>query len=141
MSNLKQDIKDTALDFVILALIVVFMTIIGLMFSGCRGPRGYDGQSIQGAKGDQGNVGATGPHGNSGPAGLDGTQIVPVKFCAETPHYPTVFPEYGLCLNGQLWAVYSANDGFLALIPDGAYYSDGIGSTCNFTVTGCSIGH
>lgn len=58
-----------------------------------------------------------------------------VKFCAESTSYPSTFPEVGFCIEGQLYAVYSANDGFLTLIPPGQYRSNAIGSACNFTVS------
>lgn len=82
----------------------------------------------------QGAVGATGPQGIQGPAGVNGTVITPVKFCSQTSNYPSTFPEYGLCINNNLYAVYSANDGFLTYIPPGAYHSNAIGSICDFTV-------
>src|ERR1700677_3652665 len=58
--------------------------------------------------------------------------IEPVQFCPGTPSYPSTFPEVGWCLNGELYAVYSSNDGFLTLIPPGNYQSNAIGSSCNF---------
>lgn len=61
-------------------------------------------------------------------------QVVPVKLCPGTPSYPSVFVEYALCIESQLYGVYSANDGFLALLPPGNYASNAIGSSCNFTV-------
>lgn len=61
--------------------------------------------------------------------------ITPVQFCPNvTPTYPTTFPEVGFCIQGNLYAVYSANDGFLSLIPPGTYVSNAIGSACTFTV-------
>ena len=103
------------------------LLVFGLFLVGCgQGPQGIPGQ-----------VGNTGP---AGPSGIDGTQIVPVQFCVNPiPQYPTTFPEFGLCINGQIWAVYSANDGFLTLIPNGNYVSNGINASCSFTVTGCVI--
>lgn len=78
--------------------------------------------------------------GATGAAGLNGTIITPVKFCSQSPSYPTTFPEYGLCINNNLYAVYSANDGFLTLIPPGVYSSNAIGSACSFTVlANCKI--
>jgi hypothetical protein len=90
----------------------------------------------QGPAGQTGSQGAPGLPGDSvtGPAGADGTQITPVQFCIGTPVYPSTFPETGLCINNQIYAVYSVNDGFLTLIPPGAYSSDGVNSSCNFTV-------
>lgn len=90
--------------------------------------------------GASGPVGATGPTGNQGPAGTDLNNISMVKFCSETPSYPSSFPEYGLCMNNQLWGVYSDHGGFWALLPPGTYSSNGINSSCTFTIgTNCSI--
>lgn len=76
-----------------------------------------------------------GPTGATGPAGANGTAITVVQFCAGvTPSYPSTFPETGLCINGNIYAVYSANDGFLTEIVPGAYNSNAIGSSCSFTV-------
>jgi len=102
---------------------------------GC-GKAGPAGQ--QGAPGATGSVGATGPQGEQGTAGANGangTSITPIQFCAGfTPSYPGTFPEYGLCLGGVMYGVYSANDGFLAELPPGVYSSDGINASCTFTI-------
>lgn len=60
--------------------------------------------------------------------------IIPVQFCPNTTTYPTTFSEVAFCINNNLYAVYSANDGFLTLIPPGNYTSNGINSTCTFQV-------
>jgi hypothetical protein len=91
-------------------------------------------QGPQGPVGLPGPAGSPGPQGLQGPAGLDGTQITVVQFCQGTPTYPSTFPEVGFCINSQIYAVYSANDGFLTLVPPGDYSSNAIGSTCSFTV-------
>jgi hypothetical protein len=65
---------------------------------------------------------------------MPGTIVQPIQFCSGTPIYPSTFPEVGFCINNQLWAVYSANGGFLTLIPPGQYSSTGINSSCTFTV-------
>lgn len=57
-----------------------------------------------------------------------------VQFCPGTTVYPSIFNEVGICTNTNLYAVYSANNGFLTLIPPGTYQSNAIGSSCNFTV-------
>lgn len=58
-----------------------------------------------------------------------------IQFCpGVTPSYPTTFPEVGFCINNVLYAVYSANNGFLTVIPTGYYNSNAIGSACSFTV-------
>lgn len=109
-----------------------YAIVLMLALVACRGPRGDHG--------DLGGAGLSGAPGQSivgpqGPAGIDGTIITVVQFCHNVaPSYPSTFPETGLCINGNLYGVYSANDGFLALLPPGAYNSNAIGSNCNFTI-------
>lgn len=67
--------------------------------------------------------------------GTDATPVTPLQLCPGTPSYPSTFIEYALCVQGQLYGVYSANGGFLAVLPYGQYTSDGINSRCNFTVS------
>lgn len=89
-----------------------------------------------------GSQGAPGVNGAPGTPGTPGTQITPIKLCSQTPSYPSVFVEYAVCINNQLYAVYSANGGFLAFLPPGAYSSNGIGSSCNLNVgLNCSVTH
>lgn len=80
-------------------------------------------------------AGPVGPTGSKGDPGVSVNQITVVQFCpGVTPTYPLTFPEIGLCINNSLYAVYSANDGFLTQVPPGQYRSNAIGSACNFTV-------
>ena len=94
------------------------LVVVTVLLAACgQGPKGDPGQSV------------------TGPAGADGTQITIVQFCPGViPTYPSNFPEIGECINGQLYGVYSANGGFLALLPPGAYSSNGINASCNFTI-------
>lgn len=79
--------------------------------------------------------GPIGPSGPKGDPGLDATQITVVKFCPNSvANYPSVFPEIGLCINSKLYAVYSANNGFLVEVIPGVYQSNAIGSSCSFEV-------
>lgn len=108
----------------------LFIIVAILLASCAQGPQGIPG--IPGNTGPIGETGATGPQ---GAAGADGTIIVPIQFCpGVTPTYPNKFPEYGLCINNQVYAVYSANDGFLTLTPPGTYNSNAVGSNCNFKI-------
>lgn len=75
-----------------------------------------------------------GTNGSNGSNGTSGTIVTPVKFCSGTSSYPSTFPEYGFCLSGNLYAVYSTHGGFLTLIPPGVYDSNAVGSKCTFTV-------
>ncbi len=113
--------------------------LLCLLLVGCAGQTGspgYNGSNgVDGAPGATGPKGDTGDTGAQGPKGADGTVVITVQFCpGAVATYPSVFPEYGICLNNQIFAVYSANGGFLALIPPGVYSSNAIGSACNFTV-------
>lgn len=119
---------------------LLLTTLFLLSCRGQQGPAGSQGsQGLQGVTGRTGAPGASGLQGNQGLAGSPGTVITPVKFCPQEPSYPTTFPEYGFCINGGIYAVYSQNDGFFTAIPDGEYYSDGVGSTCDFIVNGCTV--
>jgi hypothetical protein len=81
-----------------------------------------------------------GAPGSNGAPGTPGTIVAPVQFCTgAVSSYPSTFPEVGFCINNEIYAVYSANDGFLTGIPNGNYYSNAIGSTCNFSVSNCSV--
>ena len=76
-----------------------------------------------------------GAPGANGQNGANGTVITPIQFCAGiVPSYPSTFPEVGFCINNNIYAVYSANDGFMSLVTPGTYSSDGINASCTFTV-------
>jgi len=78
--------------------------------------------------------GANGTNGTAGASGTNGTVITPVQFCPGTGSYPSTFPEVAFCINNNLYAVYSENDSFLTEILPGTWRSDGINSSCIFTV-------
>lgn len=72
-----------------------------------------------------------GQKGDTGAAGLPGSDIQIVQFCPNvSPTYPSIFPEVGFCIDNKLYAVYSANDGFLTEVTPGAYLSNAVGSVC-----------
>lgn len=77
-------------------------------------------------------------NGANGSNGSNGTNAVPVefiKFCpASVPSYGN-FPEYGIKVETKIYAVYSANNGFLTLLSPGTYVTASTGLNCNFTVT------
>jgi len=133
----------------------LFMLIAVSMLSiacgqGPVGPKGEDGSScnavsISAQQGlPNGGVSITCPNSQAllanGSNGTPGTLITPIQFCPGTVSYPSVFPETGFCIQGNIYAVYSANDGFLTLLPPGVYTSNAIGNSCNFTVTAnCTV--
>lgn len=84
-------------------------------------------------------AGPKGAPGIPGINGRDGTVINLVKLCPDMSAYPNTFPEYAMCIDNKLYGVYSANGGFLTYLPDGQYSSNGINSSCTFTISGCSI--
>jgi|ERR1019366_2063181 hypothetical protein len=72
--------------------------------------------------------------------GINPSPITIVQFCPGTTTYPSEFNEVGFCINNQLYANYSLNNGFWSLIPPGYYNSNALNSNCNFTVTtNCGI--
>lgn len=111
--------------------------------TGSTGSDGHDGANgSNGVNGQDGANGSNGSNGSNGTNGTDATPVTLIKLCDDTPVYPSVFVEYGLCLNNELYGVYSANGGFLALLPPGSYTSNGIGSACNLVVgANCQVSH
>lgn len=103
-----------------------------ILINGSPSPSSVICSGNNGLTGPQGNQGATGA---TGASGQDSTPITFVQFCqGVTPQYPSTFPEIGLCINHNLYGVYSANNGFMVLLPPGSYSSNGINASCNFTV-------
>lgn len=78
--------------------------------------------------------GAIGETGAQGVPGQNATPVTEVQFCPGVTTYPNEFNEVGLCISGNIYAVYSSNGGFLVEIPPGEYSSDGINASCDFTV-------
>lgn len=107
--------------------------------NGLAGLAGADGNNgSNGNDGQDGSNGAKGENGLNGIAGKDGTIVTPVKFCSNDN---SNFPEYGLMIGTELFAVYwgttpaSPNNAqaFLAKLTPGNYKSTG-GNNCNFTI-------
>lgn len=110
-------------------LINVLVTIAVLSAVGCgAAPKGDTGAA---GKDGQSTVGATGAQGNPG---VDAQPVTVVKLCPAITVYPTTVSEVAFCIDGNLYAVYSVNGGFEGLIPPGTYSSNGINSSCTFTV-------
>lgn len=88
--------------------------------------------------------GTTGPQGQQGPQGVDLDSITMVQFCqGYTTTYPNSFPEFGMCVNNTLYAVYwDQHNSWLAQIAPGYYASTSTSAPCNFTVvSNCGIQH
>lgn len=96
--------------------------------NGSNGTNGNDGTN--------GSDGTDGTNGTNGSNGIDATPITVVQLCAPSfvPSYPSVFPEVALCIDNNLYGVYSANGGFFSELTPGTYSSDGINSSCTLTV-------
>lgn len=94
---------------------------------------------IKGEKGDPGANGKDGTDGTNGANGVDATPVTLVKLCPGDTVYASSFPEYALCINDELYAIYSSVAA-LVKIPPGTYSSSSAGSSCAFTVVdGCEI--
>jgi hypothetical protein len=99
----------------------------------CNGVNGINGE--QGLPGIQGIPGLAGADGVDG---INGTEITPVKFCTDDN---STYPEYGLLIDGELFAVYwgptsvspRSPQAFLTKLVSGHYMSTG-GNNCLFTV-------
>lgn len=84
----------------------------------------------------EGPQGVAGADGADGADGQDITVVYAVQFCPSSfvPSYPSSFPEVGVCIGNNLYGVYSANNGFMVLLPPGTYSSNGINASCTFTI-------
>lgn len=81
-------------------------------------------------------------NGIDGAPGTDLTPVSIVQFCSGVTSYPNEFNEIGFCIDGKVYGTYSANDGFSSYLPPGAYSSNGINSSCTFTIgANCAISH
>ena len=109
--------------------LIIISLVLLLSACGKPGPQGQPGQSI---------VGPPGPTGSPGPSG---TIITMKQLCGScVPTYPSVFAESVMCIDNQLYGVYSANGGFLSLLTPGTYTSNGINCSCTITIgNDCSI--
>lgn len=97
----------------------------------------------KGDPGDTGQNGQAGAIGAAGPRGADGTSVTPRQFCtAQSGSYPGSFPEYGLCINDELYAVFwSGGNSWLAKLYPGTYVSTATGLACTFTVAAHCMVH
>lgn len=105
---------------------------------GIQGETGSTGTS--GVKGATGNTGSTG---GTGVNGVDTASISVVQLCSGVTTYPSSFAEVGMCISGDLYAVYwDGHNSWLTEIPPGNYASTSTSVPCDFCVTsGCNISH
>lgn len=67
--------------------------------------------------------------------GVDAAQVSMVQLCAGSTTYPTSFPEFGTCVNDQLYGVYwDGHNAWQALIAPGTWNSTSSSVPCSFTV-------
>jgi hypothetical protein len=115
---MKQSLFEIVVIFLLLALVVACGRAGP---AGPIGPKGAPGQTIQGPV---------------GPSGAPGTGVSTIQFCpGYTTTYPTTFPEYGICIGNNLYAVYyDGKNTWLAEIVPGYYASTSTSAPCDFTV-------
>jgi len=74
--------------------------------------------------------------GPTGPQGASGASISTLEFCpGYVTTYPSTFPEYGICIDNNIYAVfYDGKNAWLAEIVPGDYISTSTSAPCSFTV-------
>lgn len=117
-----------------------------IITNGAQGTPGITGQNGTSCTTEQTSTGATITcpngsvttitNGTNGTNGTNATPIVAEQFCKNyTANYPSVFPEFGLLINGSLYAVYwDGKNAWLSVIPPGYYASTSTSAPCDFTV-------
>lgn len=102
-----------------------------LVTNGVNGVNGLDG-----INGTDGLNGTNGTNGSNGTNGTNATPITTVQFCPNyTGTYPSDFPEFGICIAGNTYAVYwDGRNAWLAQVYPGAYSSTSSSAPCNFTM-------
>ena len=88
---------------------------------------------VDGTNGSNGSNGAQGIQGTPGQNAIPDTAV---KFCPSIPDvYPNSFPEYGVCISNNIYAVYwSGSTAFLTKLTPGVYSTTSNEVNCNFTV-------
>lgn len=116
---------------------ILTITLLLTLASCGRGPAGNDG--INGLNGTQGESGKDGQDGDKGDKGDAGTNSITkvIKFCPGlVDSYNVQYSEQGLCIDGKVYAVYSANNlAALVEISHGTYVTTTPkGANCTFTI-------
>lgn len=137
---------------------LVLIVVMSLMSCGRQGPAGAPGQdavactthAIPGGvaitcpdgstqnvyNGVQGPAGPDGSPGAPGAPGSPGSVVAAIKFCpGYATSYPAVFPEFGFCVDSELYGVYwDGHNAWWTYIAPGYYASTSTSAACNFTV-------
>lgn len=125
------------IQMLVFALLIV-VAACGKNYDAIPGPMGPTGAN--GAAGPAGDTGGVGPQGAPGQSGTDAESVTVVQLCSGAPTYGSVYPEVAFCIQGRLYATYSANGGFSTYLSPGSYNSNAVGSSCSFAVLeGCEI--
>lgn len=126
MKAIRQMIADMEISLKVMITLGLITFGLPLLLQGCG--KDFTYVPVVGPKGD------SGIDGTNGHDGTDATSVTAVKLCPGEPVYPSTLIEYAFCIQGHLYAVYSANGGFEAYLPLGTYSSNAINSACTFTV-------
>ena len=134
--------------FVPFVAITVAGTLLFLVITACSDRINTPG--LQGPKGDAGKQGQTGQEGIPGPQGMpgmpgmpghdgrpgqDGTSVELIQLCPQFTGSYGSFPEYAICVENRLFAVYwDGHNSWLAEIYPGSYSSTSSTNACSFTV-------
>ena len=114
--------------------------------TGAQGAAGLDAQPCS-TQADATGVSISCPDGSTsyvsnGSNGAAGTLVSTVEFCPSlgATVYPSSFPEYGICIEGNIYAVYwNGSNAFMAEVVPGEYASTSP-QGCNFSVAAnCSV--
>lgn len=122
--------------------VLITLAILASTLSSCGRDHYNTIQGTPGATGPQGPQGDQGLPGSDGQDGQDATPVTIVQLCPLPTTYPSTFTEIAFCVSGKLYGTYSANGGFSVEMVPGTYSSNGINSSCSFTVgPNCTISH
>lgn len=95
-------------------------------------PAQYGGMMITCANSAQ--LITNGTPGVNGAPGAPGQAAQPVQFCSQYANN-SGFPEYGFCINNNLYGVFwDGHNAWMAELPPGGYSSTSSGAPCNFTI-------
>lgn len=157
----EQTARAVCIVFTIGAICIAWSTMSGCArgytgATGAAGPQGSPGAdgsncTVTTVVASDSGAGEVAPNGGSliqcqdgtqslvlnGTNGTNGTIIQPIQLCATNPagsYSSGTFPEVGFCIQNNLYGVYSTNGGFMTEIFPGPWSSDGVNSSCNFTV-------
>lgn len=76
-----------------------------------------------------------GSKGDLGATGANGAAVTVVTFCPGTTPPPlSTFPVTGLCINNQVYGIYTSSTSFLGVLPVGSYNAASIDSACSFNI-------